>query len=92
MFYQDYDQYIEETHMWGKIHTIQKPTMFISTYDDPIIRPDLYPFKEFEGNPNVIGAFTKRGGHCGHISGGLMPYQWFPQPILEFLNFMEKEL
>lgn len=75
----------------GKLNKIQVPTFFLSVLDDPIINENLYPFKEFEANPNILGGFTKRGGHCGHFSGGLKPYQWFPQPLVEFFDFIEKK-
>jgi len=58
----------------GKIHKIKIPTFFLNCRDDPCIRPDFYPFKEFENNENVIAGFTKRGGHCGSFTGGLKPY------------------
>lgn len=73
----------------GQIHKIQTPTFFLSCRDDPCIRPDLYPFKEFENNENVIAGFTERGGHCGAFTGGIRPIQWFPTPFIEFLEFME---
>ena len=89
MFYDNYEEYYENTDMIGKVHKIQTPTFFLSAHDDPIIRKDLYPFKEFEGNPYVIAGFTKKGGHCGHVAGGFKPNQWFTLPLMEFLNFNE---
>lgn len=52
---------------------------------------EFNPYHEFENNPYIIGAFTKKGGHCGHFSGGFLPYQWFPVMKLEFLDFLEQK-
>ena len=70
--------YYEENQMMGQIHKVKIPTFFLSCRDDPCIRPDLYPFKEFESNEHVIAGFTQRGGHCGSFTGGLKPVQWYP--------------
>jgi len=63
--------------------------MFVSSIDDPTINPEFNPYKEFENNDNIIGCFTRRGGHCGHFTGGIIPRQWFPSPMLEFLDYLE---
>ena len=52
---------------------IKIPTLFLNSIDDPTINPELYPYKEFENNDQVMAAFTQRGGHCGHFMGGLRP-------------------
>ena len=57
--------------------------------DDPCIKPTLYPYKEFENNDNILVAMTNRGGHCGHLTGNVRPYQWHPKFFMEFLDFVE---
>jgi predicted alpha/beta-fold hydrolase len=68
---------------------IKKPTFFLNCIDDPTINPELYPYEEFKANPNILGGFTRRGGHCGHFTGTLIPKQWFPNVYLHFLDFIE---
>ena len=82
-------EYFENAQVQGKINKIKVPTFFLQCYDDPCINPELYPFKEFTKNENVIAGFTQRGGHCGSFTGGLKPVQWFPIPLLEFLEFLQ---
>jgi predicted alpha/beta-fold hydrolase len=57
--------------------------------DDPCISVDNYPYKELETNPKVITAFTKSGGHASHFTGGFRPASWYPEPLLEFFEFLE---
>jgi len=46
----------------------------LNAEDDPCFDGRLNPIKEFEGaSDHIILAFTKRGGHCGHFTGGLVP-------------------
>ena len=63
--------------------------MFFSAIDDPTINQEFNPYKEFESNENIIGCFTTRGGHCGHFTGRIIPRQWFAEPMIEFLEYLE---
>lgn len=87
--YKSMEEYYDDAEVKGNINKIRIPTFFLQCHDDPCIRPDLYPFKEFTKNENILAAFTQRGGHCGSFTGGLKPVQWFPQPLIEFLEFIE---
>lgn len=70
----DLDSYYAYTSSWGQLHKIGIPTLFMSALDDPCICEETYPFKELESaNPKVIAAFTKRGGHASHFTGGFRP-------------------
>ncbi len=89
--YQCLDKYYSDTQPIGKLHKVKVPTMFLSALDDPTINPIFNPYKEFENNEHIIGVITSRGGHCGHLSGGLLPKQWFPAPMLEFLDYLESK-
>lgn len=74
------------------MHLVHVPTLFLNAEDDPCINPTLYAFKEFEvASDYVILAMTKRGGHCGYFTGGLMPKQWHPTLFLEFYQFLESK-
>ena len=88
--FKNVDEYYAHTQSVGQLHKIRVPTFFLNCIDDPIIDSNLYPYKELENNDYVISGFTKRGGHCGHFTGGFRPYQWFPQVYIEFLEHLEK--
>lgn len=84
------DDYYRGAQTAGKFHMIKVPTLCLSAYDDPCFNPDLYPFKEFDGASDYVAlAITKRGSHCCHLTGGLVPTQWHPSVFLEFLEFIE---
>ena len=75
MGYTDLKAYYSATQCVGKLSKIKVPTFFLNCLDDPCTDKNLYPFKEFENSENVIAAFTTKGGHCGHYTGGfLRPY------------------
>ncbi|KAJ3083635.1 alpha/beta-hydrolase [Rhizoclosmatium globosum] len=69
---------------------IRVPTLILSDIDDPIVASDLIPFSDVLGNPNVILATTKRGGHLGWFEGVFKPTRWFPKPVMEFVNALLK--
>jgi predicted alpha/beta-fold hydrolase len=87
--YASVPQYYAETRPIGKLNQIRIPTMFFSAIDDPTINQEFNPYKEFESNENIIGCFTTRGGHCGHFTGRIIPSQWFAEPMIEFLEYLE---
>lgn len=72
--YKTLDEYYADSQSVGSLHKIRVPTFFLNALDDPTIDPSLYPYKEFENNDHIIAGFTKRGGHCGHFTGGFRPY------------------
>lgn len=67
-------EYYNDTQVTGCLHKIKVPTIFLNAEDDPCFDGKLNPIKEFEGaSDHILLAFTKRGGHCGHFTGGLIP-------------------
>ena len=89
--YSSIEEYYDDTQSVGRLHKIKVPTFFLNAIDDPCINESLYPYKEFENNDFIVAGFTKRGGHCGHFTGGLRPFQWFPIPYMEFLDHIESK-
>lgn len=68
------EEYYRSASSVGKLHRIRVPTIFLNAEDDPCYDGRLYPYKEFEGGCDyILLAMTKRGGHCGHLTGGLFP-------------------
>lgn len=83
------NDYYDATQTVGELHKIKVPTFFLNAIDDPTIDSALYPYKELENNDYIVSAFTNRGGHCGHFTGGFRPYQWFTCLYIDFLEFLE---
>eukprot|EP01114_Cavostelium_apophysatum_P003354 TRINITY_DN13189_c0_g1_i1.p1 TRINITY_DN13189_c0_g1~~TRINITY_DN13189_c0_g1_i1.p1 ORF type:complete len:104 (-),score=5.97 TRINITY_DN13189_c0_g1_i1:50-361(-) len=48
---------------------VKTPLLLLSALDDPLVSPDCVPYKEIVGNPNLILATTKIGGHVAWHTG-----------------------
>ena len=65
--------------------SIRRPTLLISSVDDPIIPADVLPRQEVTRNRWLTGAFTEAGGHVGFISGPpWRPVAWAEQRAMVF--------
>ncbi|KAJ3281884.1 hypothetical protein HDU79_010430 [Rhizoclosmatium sp. JEL0117] len=62
------------------------PTLMLSDLDDPIALSSSIPLADALGNPYVILATTRNGGHLGWFEGIFFPKRWFPTPVMEFVN------
>lgn len=94
--YSDLNKYYDDTQSVNRLHKIKVRTFFLDAIDDPTINPELYPYLEyllleFTENLNILGGFTRRGGHCGHFTGALIPKQWFTGVYCHFLDFIENK-
>ncbi|KAJ3064862.1 hypothetical protein HDU98_011770 [Podochytrium sp. JEL0797] len=69
---------------------IQIPTLFLSDYNDPIAGKESIPVFDVQGNPNIVLAVTRRGGHLGWFEGVWSPRRWYPKPVLEFAEMICK--
>ena len=74
----------------GHITKIEIPSFFICADDDQIFDNNHMPLEEAlsERNKSVIVLRTKRGNHVCHCSGFLAVRQWFVEPAVEYLNFL----
>ncbi|KAI9350296.1 Alpha/Beta hydrolase protein [Obelidium mucronatum] len=71
------------------IPAIAIPTLLLSDLNDPIAMKESIPYADILGNPNLVLAVTKRGGHLGWYEGWL-PRRWYPKPIIEFATMICK--
>ncbi|KAJ3048639.1 hypothetical protein HK097_010359, partial [Rhizophlyctis rosea] len=60
------------------------PTLLLSALDDPIASREAIPYWEVQGNPNVILATTKGGGHLGWFEGMWPRRRWAASVVGEF--------
>lgn len=80
---QDYYAQCSSGRMLGKI---RRPTLLISSKDDPITPLNGEPDRE-KDNPFVQWLLTDRGGHVGFISAGTgRPHFWAEATAAEFLQ------
>jgi len=78
-----------------RLSKIRIPTFALSAEDDFLCDPRFTPRERASGGEGsmLISAETRAGSHCCHITGnGLFGLcQWFPKPLLIFLEFVENE-
>lgn len=67
--YKNPEHYYRDNSCVKYLHNIEKPTLAISSLDDPVVTPECVPHEEFKSNPYLILAETKRGGHIGWFTG-----------------------
>jgi hypothetical protein len=71
------------------LHLIKKPTLLITSLDDPFLSKECFPFKEAENSKYFFMEATKYGGHCGFISN--LTHQdnrWLENRIVHFIHQM----
>ena len=92
--YKDVDDYLEQVSVDNWTSQISVPLFSLHGRDDPISAGDFYaPFHDIESkNSNILYSSTASGGHASHIVGSFVPKCWYPEPFVEFLNFMESKL
>ncbi len=69
---------------------VRVPTLVIHSLDDPFLPAAAVPQHEASGNPNIVGVFTKSGGHVGFVSGEApwAPAFWAEQEATRFVSVM----
>jgi predicted alpha/beta-fold hydrolase len=69
---------------------IKIPVFAFNARDDWVCNQQFLPFEEAtKRGSNVILALTEKGSHCCHIDGFFKPKQFYPLPIMRFLEHME---
>ncbi len=77
-------QYYQQSSSGPLIARIQRPTLLISSADDPFV--PLPPPADAIANPWVTALLTERGGHVGFVSGTIWrPRYWAEKQALHFL-------
>jgi len=61
----------------------------ISARDDPISSRDIIPWDEIKKNPNIIYAYTPRGGHLDFLTG-MRRTRWYRKAMVDFINSVEQ--
>ncbi|KAJ3348248.1 hypothetical protein HDU83_001435 [Entophlyctis luteolus] len=67
---------------------IRIPSLILNDLDDPIALKSVIPYSDVLGNPYLILATTRVGGHIGWFEGTFFPKRWFPEPVMEFVKVM----
>lgn len=81
---QDYWEKASCKQYLPKIH---KPTLLISSKDDPFLAEECYPYEEAINSKNFYLEVTKYGGHVAFLTGfSTKKKKWLENRILHFLE------
>ncbi|MBL4604175.1 MAG: alpha/beta fold hydrolase [Flavobacteriaceae bacterium] len=81
------EDYWEKASSKPYLSRIAKPTLLISSLDDPFLSEECYPYKEAENSDFLYLEVTKYGGHVGFMSGfRQQDNRWLENRIVQFLK------
>ena len=81
------EDYWEKASSKPYLASIEKPTILITSQDDPFLPAECYPIKEATASKNFYLEITKYGGHVGFISSFLpQENRWLENRMLNFIK------
>jgi len=94
--FKDRREYMQDVSLnyQNRLSKIRIPTFALSAEDDFLCDPKCTPRQSVCGGKGsmLMSAETRAGSHCCHIANGLFrAFQWFPEPLLVFLDFIENK-
>lgn len=85
--YKNAEDYWEKASSKPYLKFIQKPTILITSLDDPFLAPACFPFKEAEQNDSFFLEVTRYGGHVGFSTSlNHKKNRWLESRIISFLK------
>lgn len=70
----------------NKLNEIDRPTCFISSYDDPVLGDGCYPSPE-ECSEQISLHLTQTGGHVGFLQGSFFKQEyWAEKTVSDFIS------
>ncbi len=90
--FSDAEEYYRQSSSAQFLDNIQIPTLLIHSADDPFLPAKCVPLHRAHENPNIVAAFTSRGGHVGFVSGApWRPVFWAEREVGRFMGEMLNE-
>ncbi len=84
--FRDATHYYTEASSGPKLHAIRRPTLLLSSNDDPMLVAPVIP-PQAADNPLLSIILTERGGHVGFVSGRVhAPRFWGDAQMLAFFD------
>ena len=81
------EDYWEKASSKPYLPKIKKPTLLITSKDDPFLPKECYPYEEAQNSDVFHLEVTKYGGHVGFISSFLpQENRWLENRIIQFLK------
>jgi predicted alpha/beta-fold hydrolase len=80
------EDYWEKASAKPYLHKIKKPSLLITSLDDPFLSDECYPLEEAKKSKHFFLEVTKYGGHCGFITNFInKDNRWLENRIINFL-------
>ena len=89
--YKTVREYYDDVSCVHHLHNITIPVFCLQALDDPVVTRDVIPYDDIVRNPNMLLAVTRTGGHVGWYTGNRTPQRWYPQPVLEVIDFLHNQ-
>jgi predicted alpha/beta-fold hydrolase len=81
------EDYWEKASSKPYLSNIEKPTILITSEDDPFLADECYPVKEAKTSKNFFLEITKYGGHVGFISSfSIQENRWLENRMINFIK------
>ena len=81
------EDYWEKASSKPYLPFIKKPTVLITSLDDPFLSKECYPYEEANKSEHFFLEATRYGGHVGYISSFKQKdNRWLEQRMLEFID------
>lgn len=83
--FRDAEHYYAEASAGPRLQQIQRPTLLLSSVDDPMLQEPVIPPSATD-NPHLSVVLTQQGGHVGFVAGSAhRPHFWGEAQMLNFL-------
>ena len=86
--FKDANDYYSKTSPHLIMHKITVPTLFINSWDDPVMGKSFYDPELFKKSKYIALATTKYGGHLGYHTSLFSMYVWIMEPTIAFFAFL----
>ena len=86
--FRDELDYYEKADASPYLPRVRVKTLLLSSKDDPIVPPHVFPHGQIEKSAWLSGVLSKKGGHVGFVSGSDIrsPVYWAEDRALAFLQ------
>lgn len=83
----DPEDYWDKASSKPYLSSIQKPTLLITSLDDPFLSKECYPYEEANNSEHFFLEAAKYGGHVGFVSSFKQKEnRWLEQRMLRFIE------
>jgi predicted alpha/beta-fold hydrolase len=87
--YSDADDYYQHSSPKSTLNEVRTPLLILTAEDDPVVDASTTPLEIIRGNPHLILATTKHGGHIGWTTTkGITGHSWCDHVSTKFFTHL----